>query len=549
MNLGGYLAILRRWWWTLLMATWVAGIAGYLIASGITPVYESRARIIVGPVAADIDTQRAAVSLIPTFAELATSDPLLTQVSTDLGLDVPLGELKKRVSASANQTTRVLTIRVEDTDPAAAASVANAIGSHLDALVPAAINLPEGELTTIEPAQVPTEPIAPEISLLVGLAAMAGLVGALLLVLLVEYFSDVVRDRSDITAVTDAPILGQVRMPIGFHEHSDQPLFVEASPDSRPANALRMIGLKVALERRPEPTRSILFVGTEDEPGAGELAANLAAVIRRSGRSVTLIDVNESSAEMTAMLTVRDRPGITQLLGPSVDAGRQPSTIDGLVLQRSPGIQFIPRGAQTVHLSNAEAARALMDELTKRADTVIANAAPVPRGGSALVWARVCDAVVLVVRRDQTKREALQQTLESLRLIDARLAGIVLLERGSRLAVGGPRTAQGSAAPVTSAATVRERLRTVDPIGAAAVPAAAAAERHVGVSSAPTPLPTNPIISSGEARPAFTQASSAKESTTSAESAPGAKEPTSVPRNLERSARSSRARGGRGRSE
>ena len=466
MNLGGYLAILRRWWWTLLMATWIAGIAGYLIASGIAPLYESRARILVGPVAADIDTQRAAVSLIPTFAELATSDPLLTQVSTELDLGISLGELREHVSASANQTTRVLTIRVESNDPVAATSIANAIGDRLDDLVPAGINLPEGELTTIEPAEVPTDPIAPEVPLLVALAAIAGLVGALLLVLLVEYFSDVVRDRSDIGAITDAPILGQVRMPLGFHERHDQPLFVEAAPDSRPANALRMIGLKVALERRPEPTRSILFVGTEDEPGAGELAANLAAVIRRSGRSVTLIDVNESSAEMTSMLTVRDRPGITQLLGPSMDAGRQSSTIDGVLLHRSPGIEFIPRGTQTVHLSNAEAARALMDELTKRADTVIANAAPVPRGGSALVWARVCDAVVLVVRRDQTRREALQQTLESLRLIDARLAGIVLLERGSRTTVSPAPGAKGNAAPVTSAATVRERLRTVDPISA-----------------------------------------------------------------------------------
>lgn len=535
MNLGGYLAILRRWWWTLLMATWIAGIAGYLIASGITPSYESRARILVGPVAADIDTQRAAVSLIPTFAELATSDPLLAQVNADLDLGITLAEMREHVSASANQTTRVLTIRVESDDPGIAASVANAIGDRLDDLVPAGINLPEGELTTIEPAEVPTEPIAPEISLLVALAAIAGLVGALLLVLLVEYFSDVVRDRSDIAAVTDAPMLGQVRMPLGFHERHDQPLFVEAAPDSRPANALRMIGLKVALERRPEPTRSILFVGTEDEPGAGELAANLAAVIRRSGRSVTLIDVNESSAEMTSMLTVRDRPGITQLLGPSMDAGRQSSTIDGVLLRRSPGIEFIPRGTQTVHLSNAEAARALMDELTKRADTVIANAAPVPRGGSALVWARVCDAVVLVVRRDQTRREALQQTLESLRLIDARLAGIVLLERGSRMTVSGSPAAKGNAAPVTSAATVRERLRTVSSIGA---------------SPAPVHSQARPIApAQGQSVSSLTEGHRAQKPATPESHAPHVKDSGGGAKGAGRANRGGRGRGMRGRSQ
>jgi hypothetical protein len=109
-------------------------------------------------------------------------------------------------------------------------------------------------------------------------------------------------------------------------------------------------------------------------------------------------------------------------------------------------MEFVPRGVQTPQLTNAEASRRLIAELLQRADTVVANAAPVHRSGSALVWASVCDAVVLVVRRDKTKRESLVHALESLRLIGANLAGIVVIDRSTRLSVDEPTNYVGKVA-------------------------------------------------------------------------------------------------------
>ncbi len=60
MELSGYLAIARRWWWTLLIATWVAGLSGYVVASGLPRTYEAEVRLLVGPFNTDLNTQRAA---------------------------------------------------------------------------------------------------------------------------------------------------------------------------------------------------------------------------------------------------------------------------------------------------------------------------------------------------------------------------------------------------------------------------------------------------------------------------------------------------------
>ena len=68
MELTGYLAVARRWWWTLLVATWVAAMAGLLVATRITPTYEAQAQLLVGPINTDSDTLRASGLLVQTYA-------------------------------------------------------------------------------------------------------------------------------------------------------------------------------------------------------------------------------------------------------------------------------------------------------------------------------------------------------------------------------------------------------------------------------------------------------------------------------------------------
>ena len=70
MELSGYLETARRWWWTLLIATWVAGLAGYIVATRIPPTYEARSTLLVGPIQGDLNTLRASGQLALTYAEL-----------------------------------------------------------------------------------------------------------------------------------------------------------------------------------------------------------------------------------------------------------------------------------------------------------------------------------------------------------------------------------------------------------------------------------------------------------------------------------------------
>jgi uncharacterized protein involved in exopolysaccharide biosynthesis len=102
-ELTGYFAIVRRWWWTLLVATWIAGLSGYLLASQLPKVYEAEVRLLVGPINTDINTQRAAGQLAQTYAELITSGPVVETVIRDLGLKMDVADLQAAISGGPHR--------------------------------------------------------------------------------------------------------------------------------------------------------------------------------------------------------------------------------------------------------------------------------------------------------------------------------------------------------------------------------------------------------------------------------------------------------------
>ena len=108
MELTGYLAVARRWWWTLLVATWVAGVSGYVVASQIPPTYEAETQLLVGPYNTDRDTLAASGDLVQTYSQLVTTTPLLSSAISEAGASLTPADLALATRVTANDTTRFL---------------------------------------------------------------------------------------------------------------------------------------------------------------------------------------------------------------------------------------------------------------------------------------------------------------------------------------------------------------------------------------------------------------------------------------------------------
>lgn len=424
MELAGYFAVARRWWTTLLIAAWVAGLAGYFIASGVPPTYEGQTRILVGPEVGSVEVMRAAGAISYTYAELSTSAPALEATRQSLNLPPDIDIVARAIP---NETTRIMQIRAEHGDPETAAAIANSLAQNLIDRDVSGVVLPEGQLSVIEPAVANPSPIAPQVSLIAIIAAGTGLLAAAVLVLLVEYFGNTVNSARELNDLTRAPFQGSASLGHRFRPTADVPTIVEGNPDSLGAAAVRMLATKIAYANPDKPTSSALIVGTASHDGSADLAIGVATVLARAGRRVLLVDGNENAGELSELLGIDGSPGLADLLdSPQLDA-------KGLARIRARGPAVLSRGRTSdLELVDLEAAKQIVQTMAQQYEIVIFTTAPIHISGSALVWARSMEQVLLVAERDRAKRDDVAYALDNLAAIHAPVMGTVLLDRVPR---------------------------------------------------------------------------------------------------------------------
>src|SRR3990172_4201347 len=111
----GFLFLVKRSWWLIALVGVAAGLLGYLASAGSKPTYEATTRLLVGPINTDFNTLRASAQLVTTYSDLARSRSVLEAAARPLGLEPTA--VDNDVRATADELTRLLTIRVQSLDP------------------------------------------------------------------------------------------------------------------------------------------------------------------------------------------------------------------------------------------------------------------------------------------------------------------------------------------------------------------------------------------------------------------------------------------------
>jgi succinoglycan biosynthesis transport protein ExoP len=462
------LAAAKRWWWLLLIAAVLAGGMAYLVTSGVPATYEAETQLLVGPVSGDKDTLAAAGQLTQTYAALVTSELVLAATKKETGLSLSLSRLRSKVNVNANDVTRILTIRVSDGDASVAATLANALAGELAALVKKGLGPPAGGAATgttsptdtsattttggqtsgtqstkaeasaalasqvhvIDRATPPSKPVGAATSLIVPGAAIAGVIGALALLVALDLFGSGVRDREELSRLADVDVLGSVDARRGYlRGHRDgSPLIVVREPEQPAALAYRLLATTIESAQGDGPLRSLLIANTERGDGAGELAANLAAVAATGDARITLVDLSDEGeiGRLFGVTGALSKRGLTTRARP-IRHGKD--MIDRFRLVDNRGVLLaLPRdrGRQL----DREEAEGLLAFLLKQSDRVIFTAPPVDRSPNTLVWAQVADATVLVAQTGRTNRNKIGPAVETLRMVQANLLGAVLRAQG-----------------------------------------------------------------------------------------------------------------------
>jgi uncharacterized protein involved in exopolysaccharide biosynthesis len=210
MSATGFLPLARRWWWLVGSCALGAALVAWVLAATAGKTYEAEAKLLVGPVNADYPTLQASGALGRTYAELAHSRGVVEAAARSAAVKLTPKQVDTAVTASSNDVTRILDVRVRYSDPEATRRLATALAAQLIPLrrqAPAAEADPveaimrEPGVTSLSPARqrgvreaaahvvgrshagdlqlvqgpvTPRNPVSPRVTLLVLLAAMAG---------------------------------------------------------------------------------------------------------------------------------------------------------------------------------------------------------------------------------------------------------------------------------------------------------------------------------------------------------------------------------------
>ena len=131
MTLQDAVHVLRTRWMTVVVVTVAATIIAGAYAWLATPIYAASTRIFIATRATDAQQAYAASQFaqgrMVSYTDLIMSEALATRTVSRLNLNIAPRDLAKKVNASANTDSVVITLSVTDPSPTNAVSLANAL--------------------------------------------------------------------------------------------------------------------------------------------------------------------------------------------------------------------------------------------------------------------------------------------------------------------------------------------------------------------------------------------------------------------------------------
>lgn len=362
------------------------------------------------------------------------STPVVLQPAIDaLGLKESSQDLSKRVKATADLNTVLISITASDRSPVQAAAVAQAVANSLVTAVDSLERPKTGGsspvgLSIITPAQAPTSPSAPNTKGNLILGLVIGLAFGLAISIARNLLDNRIRGEADLRHVTDAPLLGG----IAYDQASaKQPVLTQTGSQSPRAESFRQLRTNLQFTNVTGRAKSVLVTSSLPGEGKTTTATNLAIAMAEAGQSVCLIDGDLRRPMVNEYLGLDRSAGLTTALIGKADINDllQPWGDDNLFVLTSGQIPPNPS-----ELLGSTEMKNLLERLESVFDAVIIDAPPLLPVTDAAVLALNVGGVILVISVQKATQQEVHKSMAALDMVNANLLGVVL----NRVPIKGP---------------------------------------------------------------------------------------------------------------
>lgn len=301
-------------------------------------------------------------------------------------------------------------------------------------------------LAVIEPAQADPDPVRPRPRLNAMLAGAVSFLLALGLVFILEYLDDTLKSADDLNQTLGLASLGAISLMKG-RQRRDK-LLIDQDSFSPAAEVYRMIRSNIQFMSVDQPIKSIVVTSASPGEGKSITAANLGLVMAQAGLRTIIVDADLRRPVQHEIFQVPNLGGLTDwLCSPELELKRhlRKTKVENLQLLSSGVLPPYP-----AELLGSQRMGQLLAGLNELAEVVIYDSPPVLAVTDAAVLANRVDGTVLVIKANQTRRDAVRKTIAALQHADANLLGAVLNQVSKK---GGTYYYQGYYKPNTSTPT------------------------------------------------------------------------------------------------
>lgn len=274
-------------------------------------------------------------------------------------------------------------------------------------------------LTQINPAVPPKEPVRPLPLLYILLGSVVGLFLAATAILTLDHLDESLKTIAQAEEALHLPVLGS----ISDSYDASRGLVTLHDPASDNAEAFRTMRTNVEFAVREKTIRTLLVLHADPAERKTTIAANLSIIHARQGKRVILLDGDLRRPYLHRLFGVENKTGLANLLEEDMDLQRASYFADAAA-----GITLIPSGKikeDFILLHNGETWQELFLKLQKQADLIMIDGPSIETASASLLASKV-DVVLLLIHQGKTQIESATTALRQLQFVSANVAGIVM---------------------------------------------------------------------------------------------------------------------------
>ena len=266
-------------------------------------------------------------------------------------------------------------------------------------------------------------PVRPNVSRMVMMGLMFGLLAGVALTLLMEFGDTRLHTQADVEAL-GMPLLGFIpALPPEVQASEKRDLHVHLQPKSMVAESCRAIRTNLLFMSPDKPIRAMVITSSGPQEGKSMSVICLGTIMAQSGKKVLLLDTDMRRPRLHRALGLPNDVGVSSVVvgESSLDKAVKTTEVPNLfVLPCGP---IPPNPAELLH---TRAFAELLEAAKGRYDLVILDSPPVNAVTDAVILATLADGVVLVVNAGLTQRALASRAVRSLKDINVKLFGTVL---------------------------------------------------------------------------------------------------------------------------